>query len=50
MTPRCSASLPKGIWIVAGWAFSLVFIISTQRGKFAPTRSILLTNAMRGTL
>ncbi len=30
-------------------AFRRVFIISMQRGKFAPIRSILLTNAMRGT-
>ena len=50
MTPRCSPSVPQGIWIGAGLAWSLVFIISTQRAKFAPTRSILLTNAMRGTL
>ena len=50
MTPRCSPSIPHGICTGAGLAFSFVFIISTQRGKFAPTRSILLTKAMRGTL
>ena len=47
--PLWFASVPHGIWIGAGLAFSFVFIISTQRGKFAPTRSILLTKAMRGT-
>ena len=35
--------------IGTGLAPSLVIIISTQRSKSAPTRSILLTNAMRGT-
>ena len=49
MTRGESASVPQGIWIGAGLACSFVFIISTQRGKFAPTRSILLTKAMRGT-
>ncbi len=49
ITPRWSASMPQGIWIGAGLAFSFVFIISTQRGKLAPTRSILLTKARRGT-
>ena len=43
--PRC----PRGSGSARACAFSFVFIISTQRGKFAPTRSILLTKAMRGT-
>ena len=46
----CSASVPMGSWIATGLAPSRSRIISMQRGKSAPIRSILLTKQMRGTL
>ena len=49
MTPRKVSAEPQGRMIGTGLAASLEIIISTQRSKSAPTRSILLTNAMRGT-
>ncbi len=49
MTPRNVSAEPHGRMIGTGLAPSLEIIISTQRSKSAPTRSILLTNAMRGT-
>ena len=49
-TPMCFASVPMGSWTASGLAPSRSRIISMQRGKSAPTRSILLTKQMRGTL
>ncbi len=49
MTPRKVSAEPQGRMIGTGLAPSLEIIISTQRSKSAPTRSILLTKAMRGT-
>ena len=46
----CSASVPMGSWIATGLAPSRSRIMSMQRGKSAPIRSILLTKQMRGTL
>jgi hypothetical protein len=48
-TPSKSSSAPIGSWIGTGLARRRVRIISTQRRKLAPARSILLTKAMRGT-
>ena len=50
MTPRKSDSEPSGSWSTSGVAWSRLTIISTQRWNSAPTRSILLTKQMRGTL
>jgi hypothetical protein len=44
-----SASAPIGICSTSGLAFSRSTIMSTQRKKFAPVRSSLLTKHMRGT-
>ena len=49
MTPSKSSSAPMGSWMGSGLARRRVLIWSTQRKSFAPARSILLTNAMRGT-
>ena len=49
MHPLKSPSLPHGSWSTSGFALSRSTIISTVRGKFAPVRSILFTNATRGT-
>ena len=49
MTPSNVSAEPHGIWTGVGFAASFVTIMSTQRSKSAPTRSILLMNAMRGT-
>ena len=49
-TPWKSASLPIGIWIGTGRAPRRSRIMSTQRQKSAPVRSILLMKQMRGTL
>ena len=49
MTPLKCSSRPHGSWMTTGEAASRERIIATVRGKSAPTRSILLTNAMRGT-
>jgi hypothetical protein len=49
MTPRKVSSTPSGIWMTTGEAPRRDRIIETQRSKSAPTRSILLTKARRGT-
>ena len=49
MTPAKSDSCPRGNWQTSGTAPSRSRIISTQRKKSAPTRSILLTKQTRGT-
>ncbi len=49
MIPRKFSSLPTGRLTGIAFARRRSFIMSTLRSKFAPTRSILLTNAMRGT-
>ena len=49
MTPRNSLSAPIGSCTTAGTASRRSRIISTQRRKSAPTRSILLTKQKRGT-
>ncbi len=49
-TPVNASSAPTGIWIGIGFAFRRARIWSWTRKKSAPTRSILLTNARRGTL
>ena len=48
--PRSSLSEPIGSWITATVASRRSLIMSTQRSKLAPTRSILLMKHMRGTL
>ena len=48
--PAKFSSAPIGSWITTGLPFRRVRIWSTQRRKLAPARSILLTNATRGTL
>ena len=48
MTPRKSLSAPIGSWTTTGTASRRSRIISTQRSKSAPTRSILLTKQKRG--
>ncbi len=48
--PRSSLSDPIGSWITATVASRRSLIMSTQRSKLAPTRSILLMKHMRGTL
>ena len=50
MIPLKRSSRPQGSWMTTGLAARRVRIIETVRSKSAPTRSILLTNAMRGTL
>ena len=50
MTPRKSLSAPIGSWVSATVASRRSLIMSTQRKKSAPTRSILLMKHMRGTL
>ena len=49
ITPSKLSSAPIGIWMGSGLARRRDLICSTQRKKLAPARSILLTNAMRGT-
>ena len=49
MTPTKPSSTPIGSWIGSGFAPSRSRIVSTARSKSAPTRSILLMNAIRGT-
>ena len=44
-----SPSAPIGICSTSGVALSRSIIISTQRKKFAPVRSSLLTKHIRGT-
>jgi hypothetical protein len=44
------SSEPIGIWSGTGFAPSRSRIDCTAAKKFAPVRSILLMNAMRGTL
>ena len=46
----CSSSWPIGIWIGTGFAPRRSRIDCTAAKKFAPVRSILLMNAIRGTL
>ena len=48
--PLKSSSAPIGSWIGTGLAPSLSFICPTTFKKSAPARSILLTNAILGTL
>ncbi len=50
MTPLNPLSAPMGSCTSATVASSRSLIMSTQRKKSAPTRSILLTKHMRGTL
>ena len=50
MTPRNSLSAPIGSCTTRGIGVEAVRIMSTQRTKSAPTRSILLTKQIRGTL
>ena len=50
MTPRNSLSAPIGSCTSATVASRRSLIMSTQRKKSAPTRSILLTKHIRGTL
>ena len=51
MTPACFSSSPSGSWIAtAVFAARRSCIVSIEWRKLAPTRSILLMNAMRGTL
>ena len=50
MTPRNSLSAPIGSWVSATVASRRSLIMSTQRKKSAPTRSILLMKHIRGTL
>ena len=50
MTPRYLSSLPSGSCTGTAFARRRSFIMATVRKKSAPTRSILLTNARRGTL
>src|SRR3954468_17355267 len=49
-TPRCASSCPIGIWIGTGFAPRRSTIDWTALKKSAPVRSILLMNAIRGTL
>ncbi len=49
MIPVNMSPSPRGIWIGTALAPSRVCIIDTQLKKSAPTLSILLTNARRGT-
>jgi len=49
MRPTKSLSTPTGSWVTNGLAPSRSMIMSTQRVKLAPMRSILLTKQMRGT-
>ena len=49
-SPENSASLPMGIWMGTAFAPSLPCISCTTSSKRAPTLSILLMNATRGTL
>ena len=49
MTPTCASSWPIGSWIGTGFAPRRSRIDCTAAKKFAPVRSILLMNAMRGT-
>ena len=48
-TPRKPLSAPMGSWTTAGTASRRSLIISTERVKSAPIRSILLTKQIRGT-
>ena len=49
MIPRNVSSWPTGNWMISGRACSRSTIIWTPREKSAPTRSILLMKAIRGT-
>jgi hypothetical protein len=49
MTPRNWSSRPTGSWTDHRVGGELVAIIDDRRSKSAPTRSILLMNAIRGT-
>ena len=49
MTPWKLSSAPIGIWIGTGFAPRRSRIDCTAAKKFAPVRSILLMNAIRGT-
>ena len=49
ITPRNISPSPIGIWTGTALAPRRSFIISTTLWKSEPVRSILLTNAMRGT-
>ncbi|MNS83194.1 hypothetical protein D3C72_1169730 [compost metagenome] len=49
ITPRKWSSAPSGIWIGTARPLSRSAICVCTRKKSAPTRSILLTKAMRGT-
>ena len=49
MIPTRSASAPIGSWTGTALAPRRSIIVSTERSKSAPMRSILLMNAMRGT-
>ena len=49
-TPSNFSSAPIGIWIGTGFALRRARIWSWTLKKSAPWRSILLTNASRGTL
>jgi hypothetical protein len=48
-TPSKASSAPIGIWIATGFAPRRSIIVCIALKKSAPTRSILLTNAIRGT-
>src|SRR5690348_10115118 len=48
-TPMKLSSLPRGNWRGTGWAESRCRMVRITWSKSAPTRSILFTNAMRGT-
>ena len=48
-TPWKLSSAPIGSWIGSGWAPRRSLIVWTAFSKSAPTRSILLMKAMRGT-
>ena len=48
-TPAKRSSAPIGSWMGTGLPLRRVAICSTQRRKFAPARSILLTKASLGT-
>jgi hypothetical protein len=49
ITPWKRSSSPRGSWISTGVAFSRSRIMLAQRKTSAPTRSILLMKASRGT-
>ena len=47
--PSSASSAPIGSWMTSGFAPSISMIMSLQRRKLAPMRSILLTKMRRGT-